>query len=114
MRCGVLHRLLVVTFAAAILYGGGYAFASEAVTAPAPGEAVTAPARTPPPLEAPVPLAPDARGAERSRAAPPGDTAPAQAETRVPHIALLLPLESPSFSKHAEAVKNGFLAAAKV
>ena len=32
----------------------------------------------------------------------------------VPHIALLLPLESPSFVKHAEAVRNGFLAAAKV
>ncbi len=32
----------------------------------------------------------------------------------MPHIALLLPLESPSFSKHAEAVRNGFLAAAKV
>ena len=46
MRCGVLHRLLVVTFAAAILYGGGYALASEAVTAPA---------KSPPPLDAPVP-----------------------------------------------------------
>jgi len=32
----------------------------------------------------------------------------------VAHIALLLPLESPSFARHAEAVRNGFLAAAKV
>ena len=114
MRCGVLHRLPVVTLAAAILYGGGYAFASEAVTAPASGAAVTAPAATPPPLEAPVPLAPDARGAAPPGSAPTGDTAPAQGEPKVPHIALLLPLESPSFSKHAEAVRNGFLAAAKV
>jgi uncharacterized protein len=105
MRCGVLHRLLVVTFAAAILYGGGYAFASEAVTAPA---------RTPPPLGAPVPLAPDAASAQQPGSAPAAKAAPAQAEPQVPHIALLLPLESPSFARHAEAVRNGFLAAAKV
>ena len=30
-----------------------------------------------------------------------------------PHIALLLPLASPSFGRHADAVKQGFLAAAK-
>jgi|SoiMethySBSTD1v2_1073268.scaffolds.fasta_scaffold00912_33 outer membrane PBP1 activator LpoA protein len=114
MRCGVLHRLPVVTFAAAVLYGGGYAFASEAVAASVPGEAVTAPARTPPPLEAPLPLPPDPRGAEPPKSAPAARAAPGQAESQVPHIALLLPLESPSFSKHAEAVRNGFLAAAKV
>src|SRR5262245_56052802 len=104
MHCGALHRLLVVTFAAAILYGGGYAFASEAVRAPASGEAVTAPAKVPPPLDSPVPLAAGA-------GALPGS---AQGEPRVAHIALLLPLESTSFAKHAEAVRNGFLAAAKV
>ena len=114
MRCGVLHRLLVVTFAAAILYGGGYAFASQAVGAPAAGEAVTAPARTPPGLDAPVPLAPDGHRAEPAGSAPAAKPAPATGEPQVPHIALLLPLESPSFSKHAEAVRNGFLAAAKV
>ena len=105
MRCGVLHRLLVVTFAAAILYGGGYAFASEAVTAPA---------NLPPPLEAPVPLSPDGRAGEPPASAPAGTAQPGQGEPQVAHIALLLPLDSPSFARHAEAVKNGFLAAAKV
>jgi outer membrane PBP1 activator LpoA protein len=114
MPRGVLHRLLVVTFAAAILYGGGYAFASETVTAPAGKEAITSPARTPPPLAAPLPLAPDGGNAVPPKSAPAGEAAPAQGEPRVAHIALLLPLESPSFSRHAEAVRNGFLAAAKV
>ena len=106
MRCGVLHRLLVVTFAASLLYGGAYAFASEAVTAPA---------RLPPPLAAPLPLPPYGIG-------PPGEPSPSggalpspqQGEPQVPHIALLLPLDSPAFAKPAEAVRNGFLAAAKV
>jgi outer membrane PBP1 activator LpoA protein len=31
-----------------------------------------------------------------------------------PHIALLLPLASPAFAKHAEAVRSGFLAAARL
>src|SRR6185295_7185106 len=97
---GVLHRLLVVTFAAAILYGGGYAFASEAVTAPA---------NVTPPLAAPLPLSPDGGNAVPPKTAPAGKAAPAQGEPRVAHIALLLPLESPSFSRHAEAVRNGFL-----
>src|SRR5262245_12051571 len=109
MRCGVLHRLVVVTLAAAILYGGGYALASEAVTTPA---------KTPPPLDAPLPLTPDGTvptppkpgPAERSEKPPKGEADPVAA----PHIALLLPLDSPSFVKHAEAVRNGFLAAAKV
>jgi outer membrane PBP1 activator LpoA protein len=108
MRCGVLHRLVFVTFAAAILYGGGSALASEAATAPA---------ESPPPLAAPGPLAPD------GSVPAPAKAAPAQRSGRTPqapdgpgeaHIALLLPLESPSFARHAEAVKNGFLAAAKV
>jgi outer membrane PBP1 activator LpoA protein len=34
------------------------------------------------------------------------------AEARVPHIALLLPFKSPSFGKAADAVQQGFLAAA--
>jgi hypothetical protein len=108
MRCGVLHRLLIVTFAAAILYGDGYAFASEAVSLPA---------KLPPPLAAPVSLAPgagDIAPGGRQPAPPSEKGAQRQGEPAVPHIALLLPLESPSFAKHAEAVKNGFLAAAKV
>jgi hypothetical protein len=79
-------------------------------------EAVTAPARTAPPLEAPLPLPPGSRGAgaEPPKSAPAAKSAPGQTEPQVAHIALLLPLESPSFSRHAEAVRNGFLAAAKV
>src|SRR6185503_19066108 len=107
MRCGVLHRLVVVTFAAAILYGGGYALASEAVTAPA---------QSPPPLGVAVPLTPDGAAPAPVKPAPaePSDKTPkAGAEPVVPHIALLLPLDAPPFVKHAEAVRNGFLAAAK-
>jgi outer membrane PBP1 activator LpoA protein len=104
MRSGTFHRLVIVTVTAAILYGGRYAFASEAVSTPA---------QLPPPLAAPVSLAPGAGDiappAGGSANAPPG-----QGEPVIPHIALLLPLESPSFARHAEAVRNGFLAAAKV
>jgi outer membrane PBP1 activator LpoA protein len=38
----------------------------------------------------------------------------AEAATPVAHIALILPLNSPSFSRHAEAVRQGFFAAAKI
>lgn len=38
----------------------------------------------------------------------------ADATTREPHIALILPLSSPSFSRHADAVRQGFVAAAKI
>ncbi len=38
----------------------------------------------------------------------------AEAEARAPHVALILPLASPSFSRHADAVRQGFLAALKV
>ncbi len=63
----------------------------------------TAPA---PALNAPVPMpaAPAARD---------GKPQPAAAEDG-PHIALLLPLGSKAFGRHAEAVKNGFLTAGKV
>ena len=108
MRCGVLHRLIVVTFAAAILYGGGYALASEAVSSPA---------LAPPPLAKPVPLSPGAASPNAAKTAPAAASPAATrllAEPEVPHIALLLPLDSPSFVRHAEAVRNGFLAAAKV
>ena len=68
--------------------------------------AVTYPAIPPPVLAEPAPLPPG--GGEpvaRRRPAPPSN-APQ-------HIALLLPLESKSFGKHADAVRLGFLAAAK-
>jgi uncharacterized protein len=38
----------------------------------------------------------------------------AELPAHTPHVALILPLASPSFSRHADAVKQGFLAAAKV
>ena len=40
-------------------------------------------------------------------------TGAAYAAAREPHIALLLPLASPSFGRHAEAVRLGFVAGAK-
>src|SRR5688572_7335417 len=109
MRCGVLHRWLVVPLAAAaLLYGGASALASE------PESAVPAPAPAPPPLEAPVPLPPG----ERMVVPAPGERAvvsrPSAAPDGLPHIALLLPLESKAFVRHAEAVRDGFFAAAKV
>ncbi len=108
MRCGVLHRWLVVPLAAAVLYGGTPALASES--------AATSPAPQPPALQVPVPLAPASSPARQTDVpAPERDTGrqPAQSD-EAPHIALLLPLASPAFSKHAEAVRSGFLAAAKV
>lgn len=98
MRCGVLHRWLVVLLAATVLYGGTPALASEPVaTSPAPSPA----------LQAPATLAPDSAPA-REPALQPAEAA------ETPHIALLLPLASTAFSRHAEAVRSGFLAAAKV
>src|SRR4051812_14034058 len=40
-------------------------------------------------------------------------TGAAHAAAREPHIALILPLASPSFGRHAEAVRQGFMTAAK-
>ena len=108
MRCGVLHRWLVVPLAAAVLYGGHPALASES--------AATLPAPPPPALQAPVPLAPASPLPRQADVpAPAREARPQSAESGgVPHIALLLPLASTAFGKHAEAVRSGFLAAAKV
>ena len=38
----------------------------------------------------------------------------AEPAVRAPHVALILPLSSPSFSRHADAVRLGFIAAARV
>ncbi len=43
-----------------------------------------------------------------------GTACAAEPATREPHIALILPLDSPSLSRHADAVRQGFFAAAKV
>ena len=109
MRCGVLHRWLVVPLAAAVLYGGPSALASDAT--------VTAPAPRPPALGAPVPLGPGPDPVV-GRPVPPPPAASGQpvipAGEKASHLALLLPLESRVFRRHAEAVRNGFQAAAKV
>jgi outer membrane PBP1 activator LpoA protein len=138
MRCGVLHRWVVVPLIAAILYGGAPAIASEVITA----DVITAPAPPPPPLGPPIPLPPSGTGPlilppvapvvpatalqpaapsigpavpGAPTTAPPPPLAPAAPDLYgVPHIALLLPLKSATFGRPAEAVKNGFLAAAKV
>jgi outer membrane PBP1 activator LpoA protein len=112
MRRGVLHRWLVVPLAA-LLYGGVPALASEA--------AVSSPASQPPALAAPVPLPPDADARSGKAAVPtPPDadtrgerTAVPPAENSVPHIALLLPLNSKVFGRHAGAVRDGFFTAVK-
>ncbi|HXV11569.1 MAG TPA: penicillin-binding protein activator [Burkholderiales bacterium] len=137
MRCGVSHRWLVVPLIAAILYGRATAIASEVVVAPAPpppslGEPIPLPESGAGPLILP-PLSPAAPAAPPSTATPPDapgvepptPTAadpvpqPAVASVRpdpygVPHIALILPLKSATFGRPAEAVRSGFLAAAKV
>jgi outer membrane PBP1 activator LpoA protein len=111
MRCGVLHRWLGLLLTAAILYGGVPALASEGV--------VTSPAPPPRPIGAPLPLAPGAPGPLVVPAPPSAPAAAAQPaalsdDARISHVALLLPLKSTAFGQHAEAVRNGFLAAAKV
>src|SRR6188474_2972844 len=102
MRCGVLHRWLVVPLAAAVLYGGTPALASES--------AATSPAAQPPALEKPIPLDPTSSPARKSDVPASARTdkpQPAEAGAgEVPHIALLLPLASPAFAKHAEAVRS--------
>jgi outer membrane PBP1 activator LpoA protein len=110
MRGGVLHRWLVVPLAAAaLLYGGACALASE------PAEsAESAPAPPPPRLDAPVPLPPAGTGRDETGQAEKPRPSPAPAADAPPHLALLLPLESKAFARHAEAVKDGFLAAAKI
>jgi outer membrane PBP1 activator LpoA protein len=90
--CAVAHRWFVISLLSAILYGGTIVNASEAV-APAPG-AVKAPDQPPPPA-----TPPSASQREPVKAAA--------------HIALLLPAGSNAFARHAEAVKTGFLTAAK-
>lgn len=74
--------------------------------------AVSSPAAAPPELAEPVPL-PEAPAAPDAPVARSNKSQPQVAPDAVPHIALLLPLTSKSFGKHAEAVRNGFLTAAR-
>ncbi len=86
-----------------------------------PESAVPAPAPPPPVLEAPVPIPPGAPTVLPGAAPIPPEpsAAPRAPELKpapdaTPHVALLLPLESKAFVRHAEAVRDGFLAAAKI
>lgn len=59
-----------------------------------------------------VEITPLARTAPPEEASPPRQPAPGMANNA--HIALLLPLDSPAFGRAAEAVKQGFMAAATI
>lgn len=121
MRSAVLHRWLVVPLSAAVLYGGTPALASEAegsapappppaLSAPAPLPALSAPTGVPSfYAPTPVPASPAPRPP-----APLVGIPPPPLGVEAPHLALLLPLDSAAFTRHAEAVRNGFLAAAAV
>src|SRR5512140_2271514 len=93
-------------FLMATLYVSVFGCATEPVSEPE----AAAPA---PVTKAPVaPAAPQQPQTSAVPAAPAVAVAPvAPAEPVVPHIALLLPLKSPSFAKAADAVQQGFLAA---
>jgi outer membrane PBP1 activator LpoA protein len=126
MRCAVIHRWLWVTLGAAVLYGGTLALATELEG--------TAPFTAPPSLSTPTelpetgfvpqpssvfPAAPGATAVPSPSATPPRqaphvELPPPPAGVVTSHIALLLPLDSLAFAKHAEAVKNGFFAAAQI
>ncbi len=85
MRSSVLHPWLTVAVTAAVLYGGPLALTSEAAE---PFPPVASPAE-PQLMPAPTPA------------------------VAIPHLALLLPLASNALARHADAVSNGFLAAAR-
>jgi len=127
MRCGVLHRWLVVPLTAAVLYGGTPVLASEegeSAPAPppalpsvaplaAPATAVISPSTSPAPATTPSVVLPPA--AVQPPPAPVAAPAPTPLPPHVPgpHLALILPLASKAFAQHALAVKDGFLAAAR-
>ena len=90
--------------AAAVLYGGTFALASEPAAPFSPPPAANPAQAQPAPGAGLSP--PDAPSPERD--------APSAKPDETPHIALLLPLASSTFGRHAEAVRSGFLAAAKV
>jgi outer membrane PBP1 activator LpoA protein len=96
-------------FLIATLYVSVFGCATE--PAPAPEMAAPAPV-TQAPVAPPAPVAPQQPQVSAVAPAPAVSVSPA--EPIVPHIALLLPLKSPSFAKAADAVQQGFLAAATV
>ena len=109
----------IIRWLRGLLIAALYVSVFGCATAPStpPVESVPAPA----PQAPAAPVAPAAPQAPVVTPAPP-EAAPAVtplspaagAEPTVPHVALLLPLNSPIFSKAADAVRQGFLAAASV
>lgn len=94
--------------------------ASEAVgSSPAPPTALPAAAPLQPPAPSALPLSAPAAVPSVAPPQPPSaavatpSPAPLPPIVQGPHLALLLPLGSKAFGMHAEAVRNGFLAAAQ-
>lgn len=83
------------------LYVSGFAYATEAPSDAEKLPGVSAGTKAPP-------------DAPRPSAEKPLVAAPAETEKQQPHIALLLPLQSPAFGPAAEAVQQGFEAAANL
>jgi outer membrane PBP1 activator LpoA protein len=105
-----MQRLRVLLLCVALLYGAVAALANDARAQTEGGEVVEE-AEIPPasPPEASVPISPPAPSVTPAQAATP---APAAQAAEKPHIAVLLPLDSPAFGKLADAVKRGIEAAA--
>lgn len=104
-----MQRLRVLLLCVAVLYGAIAALAIGARAQTEGGEMVEETEKPPssPPVSsspgAPVPNSPPAQAAKPTPLAPAEDK---------PHIAVLLPLDSPAFGKLADAVKRGIEAAA--
>jgi outer membrane PBP1 activator LpoA protein len=80
-----------------------------AATTPAPAAATQIPVA---PAAAAAAAAAQPAGVAAASAPVAAAVLPAPTEPRVPHIALILPLKSPSFAKAADTVRLGFLASA--
>lgn len=93
-----MQRLRVLLLCVAVLYG---ALAALAIGARAQNDGDEAVEKT----EAPSPAAP-------ATSVPSAQAAPSAQPEEKPHIAVLLPLDSPAFGKLADAVKRGIAAAA--
>lgn len=96
LALAALARASVLPLMLASLYGAPAALASEATPAGA-GTSASAPANT-----------------TTNPATSPANATTAPAPALTPHLALLLPTQSKVFARHAGAVRDGFLAAAKV
>lgn len=108
----------VLKWSRGLLLAALYVSMFGCATAPAPtppviGPAPAAPAPLPPPVVTPPPPPPVVTGVVAEPAPVVISVAPAAGSALPePHIALILPLKSSSFGKAAEAVQQGFVAAA--